>query len=222
MARSDRHRWGGIAFTLGVGIFLVSRFRHLVAMPEAGLWLLIPAGFALWIVGLTAFRARYGPRTRSLGRNGLVLAVLGLVLLAVGHVGLLLHLLGPPAIRHIGGAGFVPVLLGTVLLAVGALLFGTDALRGDVLPRLHAVPLVTGLVGLAWMVFANDSRPDGANPEAFLAMRTLFGLGWLVLALVLATDTDPGRGASSRDPAHRRASAGSAPRSRTHRGESPR
>jgi hypothetical protein len=62
---------GGIAFTLGVAIFLLSRFRHLVGTPEAGLWLLIPAGFALWIVGLTAFRARYGPRARGLGGSGL-------------------------------------------------------------------------------------------------------------------------------------------------------
>jgi hypothetical protein len=211
MTTWDLHRWGGIAFTLGVVIFLLSRFRHLVGTPEGALWLLIPAGFALWIVGLIAFRARYGPRARGLGRSGLDLAVAGIVLLAVGHVGLLLHLLGPSVIRDIAGAGFVPVLLGTVLLAVGALLFGIDALRGDVLPRLHAAPLVTGLVGLAWMIFANDSRPDGTNPEAFIAMRTLFGLGWLVVALVFATHTDPTRVPRPRGPSRRHRSAGSTP-----------
>ena len=197
----QRARWGGVAFVLGVVIFLLSRFRHLVGMPEAGLWLLIPAGFALWILGLVAFRAHYGPRARGIGRAGLHLTVVGIALLAVGHVGLLLHLVGPHAVRHVAGAGFVPVILGTFLLTVGALVFGLDAVRGDVLPRLRAAPLVTGLVGLAWMLFAFDSRPDGANPEAFLAMRTLFGVGWLVVALVLATDRSARREGQVEAPA---------------------
>lgn len=197
MTSPDRSRWGGIAFTVGVVVFLLSRFRHLASVPDGALWLLIPAGFALWIVGLTAFRARYRPSTSAMGRRGLDLTVAGIVLLAVGHLGLLLHLMGPQLVRHLTGAAFVPVGLGTLLLTVGALLFGLDAVRGDVLPRLPALPLVTGLLGLAWMIFANDSRPVEGNPEAFMTMRTLFGLGWLGIALVFTTDTGGRRGAPS-------------------------
>ena len=62
MRAGQRARWGGAAFVLGVVIFLLSRFGHLVGVPEAGLWLLIPAGLALWVLGLTVFRAHDGPR----------------------------------------------------------------------------------------------------------------------------------------------------------------
>ena len=50
------------------------------------------------------------------------------------------------------------------------------------------------------MTFAFDSRPDGNNPEGFLAMRTLFGIGWLVVALVFATDASGRRDATSEKP----------------------
>jgi hypothetical protein len=192
MIRPDPTRRAGITLGLGVLIFLVSRFRHHLAFPEPALWIVLPTAFGLWIHGLAGFGARYGPRARALGRRGLRLTVVGIVTLTFGHLALLLHLLGPAVVphgvRYLAGAGFVPVILGTVVLSIGALLFGLDALRGGILPRLPALPLVTGFVGIAWMLFANDSRPDGDGFEAFLAMRTLFGLCWVAIAVVLATE----------------------------------
>jgi len=58
--------------------------------------------------------------------------------------------------------------MGTLLLVIGMLAFGIAALRGAVLPRWRAVPAITGVVGLLWILFAFDSRPVEGNPEAFL------------------------------------------------------
>jgi hypothetical protein len=84
-----------------------------------------------------------------------------------------------------------PARWGGSALLVGILLFGIAALRGDVLPRLRAVPVIAGVVGLLWMFLAFDARPVEGNPEAFLAMRTAFGISWLPLAYILLTDRGP-------------------------------
>jgi hypothetical protein len=65
------------------------------------------------------------------------------------------------------------------------------ALRTQYRPRVGSrggVGLMLTLVGLAWLLFASDSRPVEGNPEAFLVMRTVFGAAWLPLALIPMTD----------------------------------
>lgn len=136
--------------------------------------------FTAWLLGLLVLRGQYRHRSDRLGRLGLALSPAAIVLLVVGHVGaFLLELAGP---------WFLPIMVGTFLLIVGMLAFGTAALRGDVLPRWRAVPAIAGVVGLLWMVFAFDARPVEGNPEAFLLMRTAFGVCWLPLAYILLTD----------------------------------
>jgi hypothetical protein len=175
-----RRRWGGIALMIGVLIFIGSRFRHLVDPTDRMLGALMVVAFVAWFLGLLALRDRYRHRSNLLGRVGLVLGPVAIVLVTVGHVAAFVF--GFP------GPWFVPIVLGTFLLVIGVLSFGIAALRGDVLPRWRVVPLVAGAVGLLWIVFAFDARPVEGNPEAFLLMRTAFGLCWLPLAYVLLTD----------------------------------
>lgn len=190
--RPDPTHREGVALGLGVLIFLLSRARHLVSFPEPALWVVLPTAFVLWTYGLAGFRARYAPRSSTIGRRGLRLTVVGVWLLTIGHLGLLVSLLGPATlpqvVRDVAGGGFVPVILGTLALSTGMLLFGLDVLRGGILRRLRGLPVTTGLVGIAWMLFANDSRPVEGNLEAFIAMRTLFGIGWLAIAAVFVAD----------------------------------
>lgn len=180
MTDAVRNRWGGLALLLGVLIFIGSRFRDHVDPTDRFLAVFMLVAFAGWFGGLLALRAQYRPRVGALGGTGLMLTVVGIGLVMLGHVtSFLLELDGP---------WFMPIVAGTFALTVGALLFGVAALGGGVLPRLRAVPLLIGFVGLAWMLFASDSRPVEGNPEAFLVMRTAFGATWLPLALVLMAD----------------------------------
>ena len=180
MAIATRNRWGGLALLLGVLIFIGSRFRDHVDPTDRFLAVFMVVAFVGWFAGLLALRARYRPRVGLLGSAGLMLTLVGVGLLTLGHVtSFLLELSGP---------WFMPIVAGTLALTLGALMFGLATLGGDVLPRWRALPLIIGLVGLAWMLFASDSRPVEGNPEAFLVMRTAFGATWLPLALVLMTD----------------------------------
>ena len=180
MSSTDRARWGGIALLVGVLIFIGSRFRHLVDPTDQMLGALMVVAFVAWFLGLLALRAQYRHRSNRLGRVGLVVGPVAIVFLTVGHVGGFLF--------ELDGPWFMPIVFGTLLLVIGVLAFGIAALRGDVLPRWRAVPAITGVVGLLWILFASDSRPVEGNPEAFLLMRTAFGLCWLPLAYILATD----------------------------------
>ena len=199
MTPAARNRWGGLALLLGVLIFIGSRFREHVDPTDRFLAVFMLVAFAGWFVGLLALRARYRPRVGSLGGTGLMLTLVGIGLLTLGHVtSFLLELDGP---------WFMPIVMGTMALAVGALLFGIAALGGGVLPRWRALPLLIGLVGIAWMLFASDSRPVEGNPEAFLVMRTAFGAAWVPLAIILMTDRGGGVDTTDRraDPVERAA-----------------
>ncbi len=52
------------------------------------------------------------------------------------------------------------------------------------------LPLVTGVIGIAWPLIAN---PESSRLR-FLFFRTLFGLGWLLLGYVLCSDQDEATG----------------------------
>lgn len=165
---------------VGVSIFIASRFRHIVDPDDRVLGALIVVGFASWLVGTWTLRRRFAPSSAQVGRAGLVTIFVGVASIAVGHLASFVLVLPGP--------WFMPMVAGTLITVIGLLLFGIGTLRGDVLPRWRLVPLITGLVGLAWILFAFDSRPVEGNPEAFLMMRTLFGLSWLPLAYLLIRD----------------------------------
>lgn len=193
-ATDHRTRWGGIALLVGVLLFLGSRFRHLVDPADQLLGAIMLVAFTGWFLGLLALRAQYRQRSGELGRVGLVLCLTAIGMLTVGHVGA--FLLGLP------GPWFLPIVSGTFVLVIGVSLFGIGAMRADVLPRWRAVPVFAGVVGFLWMVFAFDSRPVEGNPEAFLAMRTAFGLCWLPLAYILLTDRRDATPSDHRSRAH--------------------
>jgi uncharacterized membrane protein HdeD (DUF308 family) len=80
---------------------------------------------------------------------------------------------------------FLLVILGVLLMVAGLIVFGAVNLRSKALQYWQSLPLVTGLLGfVAFVVFGNNQ-----NPAVFLLLRTLFGVGLIVLGLVMWQDS---------------------------------
>ncbi len=170
-------RWGGPALMLGALAFMLTKRKSYVDPDDSVLGLFMLVGFSSWLAGLVALYVRYGPVSGPLGKTGLGTAVVGLILLAVGH----------PFSFMTEIDLFILIILGGLALTIGPLLFGIAALQREVLPRYwRALPLLTGLTGFAWFFFTNSE----GNRLAFMLLRTLFALGWLLLGYVLWSDRE--------------------------------
>ena len=174
MERARRIHWGGVALMLGTLVFLPVKIRHLVDPDDSLLGIFLWVGFTAWLVGLVALYSRYQARAGRLGKIGLITNIVGIVFLAIGHLGSFI----------LQTDLFLFVVVGTLGLIIGALLFGIAALRAPVLPTWRSLPLATGLLGLAWIFLTNSETSRGR----FLVLRTLFGLGWLLLGYILWSD----------------------------------
>lgn len=171
------YRSGGLALLSGALMFSLTKARGYVDPDDSLLGYFIFAGFALWLVGVTALYSHYGPVSGRLGRVGLGTALVGVVLLAAGHSISFMTQLDL----------FVLVIFGALALMLGPLLFGLAALRRGVLPRTWRVlPLSTGLMGFCWLFFG--SSDTGETTFSFMFFRTLFAGGWMLLGYVLWSD----------------------------------
>jgi len=189
-------RWGGAALMLGGALFLVNKLneisRVLLHRPMADMIAgqdipLIFLGQVCLVVGFVAFYRVFTSRAQGAAKIGLLLLSGGGVVLAVGH---LVFFSPPPALaaslRPLAGALeslFFLVILGVLALVVGLLLFGMVALRRPILGRWKALPLLTGLAGVGFIVLA-----DEVVSGPFLVVRTLFALGIVGLGLVLSLE----------------------------------
>jgi hypothetical protein len=179
--RSGRlfYRLGGLALLLGALIFSLTKARGAVDPDDSLLGYFMVVGFTLWLVGVTALYLRYGPVSGRLGKTGLGTAVVGVVLLAVAH-----PLSFMTDTDLFGVDPFMLIILGALALLLGPVLFGIAALRREVLPRnWRVLPLLTGLMGFAWLFFGTNDT--GQLTFSFMFFRTLFALGWMLLGYVL-------------------------------------
>lgn len=129
--------------------------------------LLMTAGFA-------GVHARYSGRIRGMGRTGFVNGFIGLALLVVGFASGLSF--GVEEAIRISSFGFL-------ILAFGLVLLGLEVLKAAALPRWNFLPLAMGLL-LPLSVISGDAALLRAPLSA------LFGLGWVLLGLVLLSDAD--------------------------------
>ncbi len=160
---------------LGALMFSLTKARGYVDPDDSLLGLFMLVGFSSWLFGLATLYARYGPVSGALGKTGLGMAVVGLVLLAIGH----------PFSFMTAIDLFGLIILGSLALMLGPLLFGIAALRKEVLPRYWGVlPLFTGLMGFVWFLFGSSE----GDRWSFMLFRTLFALGWVLLGYVLWSD----------------------------------
>lgn len=181
------YRSGGLALVLGALMFSLTKARGYVDPDDSLLGVFMAVGFSAWLVGLVALYVRYGPASGPMGKFGLGTAIVGVVLLAVGH----------PFSFMTETDLFGLIILGGLALTIGPLLFGIDALRTGALPgRWGILPLLTGLAGFAWFFFTNSE----GDRVSFMVLRTLFALGWALLGYVLWSDRRAVVGKASPSP----------------------
>jgi hypothetical protein len=127
----------------------------------------------LMAAGLAGIHTRYSSRIRGMGRTGFVNGFIGLALLAVGLAGDLSF--GVEEAVRISSFAFL-------ILAFGLVLLGLEVLKVAALPRWNFVPLAMGLL-VPLSVISGDAALLRAPLSA------LFGIGWVLLGLVLLSDT---------------------------------
>lgn len=167
---------GGVLWALSpVGVSLSDSLFH---TPNV-FWKLFPSAPLLILVGLVGLQFRQAGRSGLLEKMGFCVALLGLVLIVVGDVGL--YWLGIDEAYIMTAPAYRALRLGLLVLAAGSIIFAVAAPRDGVLPTWGLLPFVVGsLCGL--ISFARDLGSFGA------VLWILFGLGWAWLGLSFATE----------------------------------
>ena len=167
---------GGVLWALSpVGVSLSNSLFH---TPNV-FWKLFPSAPLLILVGLVGLQFRQAGRSGLLEKIGFCVALLGLVLIVVGDVGL--YWLGIDEAYIMTAPAYRALRLGLLVLAAGSILFAVAAPRDGALPTWGLLPFVVGsLCGL--ISFARDLGSFGA------VLWILFGLGWAWLGLSFATE----------------------------------
>lgn len=167
---------GGVLWALSpVGVSLSDSLFH---TPNV-FWKLFPSAPLLILVGLVGLQFRQAGRSGLLEKMGFCVALLGLVLIVVGDVGL--YWLGIDEAYIMTAPAYRTLRLGLLVLAAGSILFAVAAPRDGALPTWGLLPFVVGsLCGL--ISFARDLGSFGA------VLWILFGLGWAWLGLSFVTE----------------------------------
>lgn len=186
MLSANLYRWSGAALAVGSLLFIVNKFNDMSriylnvplrdVIPGDNV-LLVALGQILLVVGCLGCYLVYAKRTSRVGKIGLGLFLGGAILLAVGHIDFTPY---SPA-----EALFLLVFIGVLLMLAGLVLFGATNLRSHALAYWQPLPLVTGLFGIAGFILSGGSEN---NPFVFLALRTLFGVGLVLMGIVLWQD----------------------------------
>jgi drug/metabolite transporter (DMT)-like permease len=181
------NRWSGASLIVGSLLFIVNKFDDMSQVylnrPFPDLITgqniaMIALGQLALVLGFWGCYLLYVKRTNLAGKIGLIILVSGAVLLAFGHLSF------TPVVPE-DSPFFLLVILGVLLMVVGLAIFGAVNLRTKALQYWQPLPLVTGVLGfVAFVVFGNNQ-----TPEVFLLLRTLFGVGLVVLGLVMWQDS---------------------------------
>jgi hypothetical protein len=176
------------------------KWSGILCVPGGLLWALSPTGVSIsnlafhtpnvfwkvfWtsplliLLGLIGLQLRQSERSGMWEKLGFFAAVVGLVLIIAGDIGL--YWLGIDDDYIVTAPSYHAFRLGLLVLAVGSILFAVTAPRDGVLPNWGLLPFVLGsMCGL--ISFSRDFGSFGA------VLWALFGVGWAWLGLSLAVE----------------------------------
>lgn len=173
--------WGGTAAVLGgliwtgFHIWYVVRDIDLTALivaPDSLRLLIIPV---LLFIG-TLIALHQALNTSSGVKAGLIVAIVGLALMAIGLFGI--AFLGVGAMWLVG-------ILGELVTSIGLLIFAIANLSDGILPRFNFLPLLMVFVYLpSWMVDPGNLSPP-LPPHWTEWLAAVYGLGWVALGVLL-------------------------------------
>lgn len=191
MSKQKFVRLSGWSFVLGAITFLVAWLISIRDVPEYNpnnflsrpidLYLeyttviLLPATFLLLLVGMIGLYLRYRNKTNSLGKFGLIMGIIGGVVTLMAAI---------PMFTSGPDWSWTAWMVGSILYFSGLVFFGISAVRGNLLPRWNALPILTGI----WfpLLIMVTSQMDWESSElislgAFLLIAIgLAGMGYLL------------------------------------------
>jgi hypothetical protein len=176
-------KWGGILCVPGgvlwaltpTGVYISNVAFH---TPNV-FWKLFWPAPLLILLGLVGLQLRQSGRSGLLEKLGFFVAILGLVMVIAGDVGL--YWLGIDDIFIVTAPAYTAFRLGLLVVAVGSILFGVTSPRDGAVPTWGLLPFVVGsLCGL--ISFSRDLGSFGA------VLWILFGVGWAWLGLSLVVE----------------------------------
>lgn len=176
-------KWGGILCVPGgvlwaltpTGVYISNLAFH---TPNV-FWKLFWPAPLLILLGLVGLQLRQSGRSGLLEKLGFFVAILGLVMIIAGDVGL--YWLRVDDIFIVTAPAYNAFRLGLLVVAVGSILFGVTSPRDGALPTWGLLPFVVGsLCGL--ISFSRDLGSFGA------VLWILFGVGWAWLGLSLVVE----------------------------------
>lgn len=173
-------RWSGLLVVPGGVLWALSPTgasisETLFSTPNV-FWKLFPSAPLLILAGLVGLQSRQSGRSGLLQKTGFWLALVGLLLVVLGDVGL--FWLGLDDRFIMTAPAYRAFRLGLLVLGAGAILFGFAAPRDGDLPTWGILPFVVcSLCGL--VAFVTDLGSFGT------VLMILFGLGWAWLGFSL-------------------------------------
>lgn len=190
--------WGGIA-----GVFCGLFWAMLGIAPDSGEATLVLA-LVLGLGGLASLYSRQAGRGGILGLAGFALGIIGTVLALISlWWSSISGSLSPATIRTepvLAAPAVLSIALGMVTLGIGLALLGVASLLAKTLDRWRGLPLGLGLLSILqsitfWLVYyvplSQGRNPWDTWPPAgygfSVAALVLFGLGWMALGTLLAT-----------------------------------
>jgi uncharacterized membrane protein len=178
----------------------VLKWSGILCVPGGALWALSPTGVYIsnyafhtpnvfwkmfWpaplliLLGLIGLQLRQAGRAGLLEKVGFLVAILGLVMIIAGDIGL--YWLGIDDKFIVTAPAYHAFRIGLLVLAVGSILFAVTSPRDGALPTWGLLPFVVGsLCGL--ISFARDLGSFGA------VLWILFGVGWAWLGFSLVVE----------------------------------
>jgi hypothetical protein len=144
----------------------------------------------LFLAGLVGLYARLRGRLReweALSLAGFVASISGLIASVVSQLTMVLEV-GP---SWWYGISWWTFLFGYFLTNLGLAFVGNSVIQSRALPRLRALPLTIGLLGILLILVADPPNSElGIYPS--LALWMTYGFGWAVLGYVLWSAGDEG------------------------------